>query len=137
MVTGHVRGDLRGQPREGTVAMLGTERVILGEDGAFRFAVMPGRYHLKVCCSQRFQAIDREVVVEKSDIVLDLDPNPLAEIKGHLEIPERAKVPYELHILAALEGTNVVDRAVAAADGTFTLHLLAGDWEIRVDNLPA
>ena len=28
----------------------GSERMILGKDGAFRFAVMPGRYHLKICC---------------------------------------------------------------------------------------
>jgi hypothetical protein len=54
MVRGHVRGDIPGTPWAGAVAMLGTERVILGEDGAFRFAVMPGRYHLDTTC--RFAA---------------------------------------------------------------------------------
>ena len=137
MVTGHVRGDLPGHPWAGTAAMLGPDRVILGEDGAFSFAVKPGRYHLKVCCSPYFQAIDRDVVVEKSDIVLDLQPNALMEIKGRLEIQGRTKVPYGLNVLAALEGTNVVDRAVTAEGGTFALHLSTGTWEIRMDSLPA
>jgi hypothetical protein len=117
--------------------MLGSERMILGKDGAFRFAVMPGRYHLKICCSNYFQSIDREVLVEKNDVGLDLTVKPLIEIKGRLEIQRSAQVPSGFLVTAALEGTNVVDRATTEADGTFTFHLLAGNWEIRVENLPA
>lgn len=137
MVIGHVRGDMPGTPWAGAVAMLGAERVTLGEDGAFRFAVMPGRYHLKICCSEYFQSIDREVLVEKNDVVLDLTANPLIEINGRLEVQRSTPVPSGFLVTAALEGTNVVDRATTAADGTFTFHLLAGHWEIRVENLPA
>ena len=137
MVMGHVRGDLPGSPWAGTVVTLGPEYVILGQDGAFSFAMMPGRYSLKVCCSERFQAIDREVVVGRSDISLDLEPNPLTEVKGRLEIQGGTQVPYGFLISASLQGTNVVDRAATAVDGTFTFHLLPGDWEIRMDNLPA
>jgi hypothetical protein len=137
MVTGQVRGDLPGKPWAGAVATLGPEHVILGEDGIFSFAMMPGRYHLNVCCSLDFQAIDRDVTVEKSDIALDLEATPLMEVRGQLTIQGGTQVPYGFIISAALEGTNVVDRVVTAVDGTFTFHLLAGNWEIHMDNLPA
>jgi hypothetical protein len=74
--------------------------------------------------------------VEKSDVVLDLTANPLIEINGRLEVQRSTAVSSGFLVTAALEGTNVVDRATTEADGTFTFHLLAGDWEIRVENLP-
>jgi hypothetical protein len=137
MVTGQVRGDLPGQPWTGTVVTLGREQTILAADGAFSFAMMPGRYNLSVCCSEHFQAINREVIVEKSDIALDLAVNPLKEIKGRLEIRGGTQIPYGYILSARLDGTNVVDRVTTATDGTFTFHLLEGDWEIQMDNLPS
>jgi len=136
LVTGHVRGDLPGNPWAGTVARLGSDWVILGADGIFSFAVMPGRYSLNVCCSERFQAINREIVVEKNDIALTLEVNPLTEIEGRLQIRGGTQIPYGFLVSAALEGTNVVDREATAVDGTFKFHLLAGNWEIHMDNLP-
>jgi hypothetical protein len=136
LVAGQVRGDLPGQPWAGTVASLGPEYTILGPDGTFSFAVMPGRYNLSVCCSQSFQAINREVVVEQTDIALALEPKPLMEIKGRLVIQGGTQVPYGYILSARLEGTNVVDRVATAVDGTFAFHLMAGNWEIHMENLP-
>jgi len=137
MVTGQVRGDLPDQPWAGTVVTLGTEYAILGPDGAFSFAMMPGRYNLNVCCSRRFQGINTEVVVvENRDIALNLEANPLTEIQGRLVIQGGIQVPYGYLLSARLDGTNVVDRVTTAVDGTFAFHLLEGNWEIHMDNLP-
>jgi hypothetical protein len=135
-VSGQLRGEVADKPWAGTFAQLGTDNVILGEDGAFKFAVLPGRYRLFVCCSPRFQGINKEVVVEKADVSLDLEVTPLTEIKGQLAIQGGTQVPYGYLISAALAGSNIVDHAETDVDGSFKFHLMQGDWEIRMDNMP-
>lgn len=137
IVSGRIGWDLPDHPWAGTVVSLGTENAIIAPDGEFKFSMLPGRYRLKVCCSTRFQGIDQEVLVEKTDIALNLVATPLTEIAGQLTVQGNAQVPYGFLISAAKAGTNMVARTATEADGTFKLHLLEGDWEIRMENLPA
>jgi hypothetical protein len=137
IVSGRLRWDLADRPWSGAVVSLGTENELLTADGEFKFAMLPGRYRLKICCSVRFQGIDQEVIVGKNDIALDLVATPLTEIAGQLTVQGGAQVPYGYLISAAMDGTNMVDRAATAVDGTFKFHLLEGNWEIRLENLPA
>ena len=135
-VSGRVHGKTAGSPWAGTTATLGPEVAILAADGEFKFSMLPGHYRLTICCSVGFQAVEKEVVVEKSDVTVDVEVNPLREIKGSLAIQGGVQVPYGFLISASRAGSNVVAHAETAVDGSFTLHLMEGDWEIHMDNLP-
>jgi len=136
IVSGRVTGEMSDHPWIGSVVELGPERAILSEDGRFSFAVMPGPYSLKVCCSMRFAAISKDLVVGADDIKLDLPVEPLTQIQGHVVIQKSTQVPYGFLVTASRTGTNVVDRAATAIDGTFAFHLMEGLWKASLENLP-
>lgn len=137
IVSGRLSWDLSDRPWGGAVVSLGTESEVLAPDGEFRFSMLPGRYRLKICCSVRFQGIDQEVIVEKNDIALKLVAIPLTEIAGRLTVQGDAQVPYGFLVTASMPGTNMVARVATETDGTFKFHLLEGNWELRMENLPA
>lgn len=137
IVSGRVTGSMQGTPWVGTVAMLGVEKVFLAADGAFRFVIPPGEYSFVICCSPRFESIRRAVVVSDHDIHLELVARPLIEISGRVVIVDSARPPHGFLVAARLPGTNVVDKAYTAPDGTFAFHLMEGQWRIDIDNLPA
>jgi hypothetical protein len=137
IVSGRLTWDLSDRPWGGAVVSIGTENAVLAPDGEFRFAMLPGRYRLKICCSVRFQGIDQEVIVEKNDIALEIMAVPLTEIAGRLTVRGDAQVPYGFLVTASMAGTNMVARASTEADGSFKFHLLEGNWEVRMENLPA
>ena len=135
VVAGRIKGDFTDSPWAGMVLHLGAESVTLGQDGKFSFSVMPGIHILRMCCSDRFWQIYREIEVEDRDLYFELDAHPLQEISGHLVTPSEKPLTYPLKISAWLIGTNTVDRALVASDGSFVLHLSEGDWRIELDNL--
>ena len=134
-VTGHVTGDFAGTPWAGTVAKLGTEQALIPPDGRFNFVVSPGRYPVGVCCSPDFQAIEDTVEVIDRNVEITLVARPLIEVTGEVSGDLSSRQGFT--ISARLQGTNVVDRAVTAADGRFLLRLREGTWAIDVDELPA
>jgi hypothetical protein len=136
LVSGRVTGDLPDHPWAGTVIRLGSEQSILTDDGSFRFAVLPGTYILTVCCSGRFQGIREEITVADRDLDLSLIAHPLKEIPGRLVIRGGEQLAYGFIVSATLDGSNIVERAVTALDGTFALHVMEGDWQVAVENLP-
>jgi len=119
------------------ILYLGTEALALKEDGRFSFTVTPGTHILKVCCSQRFRQIYREIEVEDRDLYFELEARPLLKIAGQLSTPNEKPVNYALNVSAWLIGTNTVDRTVVQSDGSFAFHLTEGDWRIELDNLRA
>jgi len=137
IITGRVSGDgMPDRPWAGASVQLGPDRQVLGEDGRFQFAVMPGAYTLTVCCSLRFQGIDRQLVVDGQDMELDLSLTPLRRVAGLLTIERGVEPPRGFQIAAAREGSNVVDRATTNAEGAFAFHLSEGKWSLSIDNLP-
>ena len=136
LVEGQVTGDFEDRPWVGTVVHLGSEYTILDGDGRFRFAVLPGTYILTVCCSPRFQSIYQELVVSRQDIRLDLVARGLTEIPGQVFVVGGTQIPFGFVVSATQPGTNVVDRATTDIEGKFALHLMDGDWQLQVENLP-
>lgn len=138
IVTGRVTSDsMRDKPWAGVAVQLGPERRVLAEDGGFQFAMMPGKYSLKVCCSLRFQAIDQEIVLNgRDDVDLNLGLTPLTPIEGKVTIERGTEPPRGFAISVSLENSNIVDRALTDIDGEFLFHLSAGKWTLSIDNLP-
>lgn len=134
LVSGRIKGDFKDRPWAGTVLYFGSESMTLKEDGAFDFSVFPGIHILKVCCSNRFQQIYREIHVEDRDLYFELEASPLLKIPGRLETPQGKPLRYSVNLSASLIDTNVVDRTVVASDGSFAFHLSEGEWRIGVDN---
>jgi hypothetical protein len=116
---------------------LGTETKPLAPDGSFSFAALPGVHILRVCCSKRFQSIYREVTVADKNVELELIAEPLREIAGRVLTPEKKPLRTALKVSMWRVGTNRVDRGVVFSDGTFFFHLIKGNWQVQVDNLPA
>lgn len=135
-VKGRVTGDFPDRPWAGTVAHLGGERATLTEEGTFEFSRSPGTYILKICCSDRFRWIYREVMVIDQDVHLDLVAQPLVDVPGRLIIRDPSVRRSGLRVSAWLVGTNVIERAVTLSDGSFTLHLVEGKWQVDVENAP-
>jgi hypothetical protein len=137
LVSGRVVGDdLPDRPWTGTIIYFGSERAVLTRDGRFRFSALPGTHILTVCCSPRFQRIYREITVADRDIELELVARPLKEIPGRLIVRGQPQLAERVEVSAKLVGSNMVDRTVTAADGTFAFHLMEGDWQVNVENLP-
>jgi hypothetical protein len=134
-VAGRIKGDFRDSPWAGMVLFFGSERVTLRKDGKFSFSAMPGIHILRVCCSDRFREIYREIEVEDRDLYFELEARPLLKIKGQLSTPDEKPLKYVLNLSASLAGTNMVDRTFVASDGSFTFNLTEGDWRIELDNL--
>ena len=135
-VKGKVRGDFPDKPWAGTVAYLGGEKATLTEAGTFQFSRSPGTYILKICCSDRFRWIYREVLILDRDVHLDLVAQPIVDVPGRLIVFDESMRRSQLKISAWLVGTNVIEKAVTLADGSFTLHLVEGKWQVDVDNAP-
>lgn len=138
IVTGRVSNEsMRDKPWAGAAVQLGPERQVLAEDGGFQFAMMPGKYSLKVCCSLRFRAIDQEIELNgRDDIDLNLELTPLTRIEGQITIENGTEPPRGFAISVSLDNSNVVDRAMSDIDGEFLFHLSEGTWTLSIDNLP-
>ena len=137
LVSGRVVGDdLPDRPWASTIIYFGSEQAVLTQDGRFRFSALPGTHILTVCCSPRFQRIYREITVADRDIELELVARPLKEIPGRLVVQGKPQPAERLEVSAKLVGSNMVDRTISAPDGTFALHLMEGDWQVDVENLP-
>jgi hypothetical protein len=134
LVSGRVIGDFADSPWAGSVVVFGNEQAVLTADGTFSFAMFPGTYPLSVCCSTRFQRIYREISVAGNSQYIELPAEPLLEITGQVVNPRGFK--QAVKISAWLIGTNTVERTVIASDGTFTFHVMKGDWQVNFDNLP-
>jgi hypothetical protein len=134
-VAGRIKGDYKDSPWAGMTLFFGSERVTLKEDGKFSFTVSPGVYILRLCCSNRFRQIYREIEVEDRDLYFELDARPLLKIAGELATPPEKPLKYVLNISAWQLGTNTVDRTFVASDGSFAFHLTEGNWRIELDNL--
>ena len=135
-ITGRISGDFRDHPWEGTIAYLGAEKSILSKKGTFEFSRAPGTYILKICCSERFQRIYREVTVSDRDVHLDLVAEPVVHVPGQLIVLDETLRPSNLKISAWLMGTNVLETSVTLADGSFKLRLTQGKWQVDVENAP-
>lgn len=135
VVSGRIKGDFTDAPWKGMDLVFGSERTTLREDGKFSFAVMPGTHILKMCCSERFRQIYREIEVEDRELYFELEAQPLLKIAGHVSTPREKPLEYALNVSAWLIGTNTVDRTIVASDGSFAFHLTEGDWRIELDNL--
>ena len=135
-VKGRVTGDFPDKPWTGTVAYLGGEKSTLTEEGTFKFSRSPGTYILKICCSDRFRWIYREVLIIDRDVHLELVAQPIVDVPGRVIILDDSVRRSNLKISAWLVGTNVIEAAVTLADGSFTLHLVEGKWQVDVDNAP-
>jgi hypothetical protein len=135
-VKGRVTGDFPDKPWAGTVAYLGGEKSTLNEEGTFQFSRSPGTYILKICCSDRFRWIYREVLITDRDVHLDLVAQPIVDVPGRVIILDDSVRRSNLKISAWLVGTNVLEAAVTLSDGSFTLHLVEGRWQVDVDNAP-
>jgi len=134
-VSGRIKGDFPDYPWTGMLLFFGPERVTLRPDGKFSFSVMPGTYILRMCCSERFRQIYREIEVDDRDLDFELEAEPLLKIEGRLSTPEKKPLKYVLNLSASLVGTNMVDRTFVASDGSFAFHLTEGDWRIELENL--
>ena len=88
VVAGRIKGDFPDAPWTGMLLFLGPERVALRSDGKFSFSVMPGTHILKICCSDRFQQIYREIEVEDRDLYFELEARPLVKVEGKLSTPD-------------------------------------------------
>lgn len=132
LVTGRIKGDFPDHPWTGTVIALGSDQSVLTDDGTFRFAALPGTHILTVCCSVRFQRIYKEITLTDHDLELELMAHPLKEVAGQVVSRKRGQSVSGLVVTASQVGSNVVDRAVTQADGSFALHLTEGDWELAV-----
>jgi hypothetical protein len=135
-VSGRVTGSFPDHPWAGTVVYLGSEHAVLTQDGRFSFAALPGTHILTVCCSARFQHIYKEVTVTDRRLEIELVAQPLKEIPGRLVIRGGEELASGFIISARHLESNVVDRAVTSLDGTFALHVMEGDWQVAVENLP-
>ena len=135
VVAGRIKGDFPDAPWTGMLLFLGPERVALRSDGKFSFSVMPGTHVLKMCCSDRFQQIYREIEVEDRDLYFELEARPLVKVEGKLSTPDEKPLKYVLNLSASLVGTNTVDRTFVSSDGSFAFHLTEGNWRIELDNL--
>jgi hypothetical protein len=133
---GRVTGDFPDKPWAGTIAYLGGEKMTLTEEGTFKFSRSPGTYILKICCSDRFRNIYREVLITDRDVHLELTAQPVVDVPGRLIVLDESVKRSSLRISAWLVGTNVIENAVTLADGSFTLHLVEGNWQVDVDNAP-
>ena len=99
------------------------------------FVSPPGLYILKVCCSDRFDRIYKEILVEDRDLYFEVEAMPLRQISGRVVTPSGKPLRYTLQISAWLVGTNTVDRTIVSSDGAFVLRLSEGEWRVDLDNL--
>lgn len=135
-VTGRVSGDFPDHPWAGTTVYFGNEKAKLKESGAFSFSAMPGSHVLKVCCSERFRWIYREVQVVDRDVDLNLTAEPLVAVPGRLLVTVDGAKLSGFKVSAWMVGTNIIETAITLSDGSFALHLTEGTWEVDVDNPP-
>ena len=135
-VDGRVSGDFPDHPWDGTFAYLGAEKIGIGKDGTFQFSRSPGTYILKVCCSERFRWIYKEVTIIDQDVHLELRAEPLIAVPGQVILHHEDLPRAGLKISAWLMGTNILETAVTLSDGSFTLHLIEGKWQVDVENAP-
>jgi hypothetical protein len=131
-IRGSVVGNFADHPWAGTAISVGDDQSILKADGKFDLTVPPGRYVVKVCCSERFESIRRGVEVKDGDIDLELQTQPLWEIPGHLIVPEGKPLKRLATIAVRRLYTNSEKTAVVSDDGTFLLRLSTGNWKVRV-----
>src|SRR5262245_61450283 len=82
VVSGRITGKFTDAPWTGMLLYLGTEEIALKADGKFSFTVIPGTHILKMCCSQRFRQIYREIEVEDRDLYFELEAQPLLKVAG-------------------------------------------------------
>jgi hypothetical protein len=135
-ITGKVTGDFPDHPWEGTLAYLGGEKMALTKEGTFEFSRSPGTYILKVCCSSRFRYIYEEVTLVDRNVNLNLIAEPIVDVPGQLIVLDESLPRARVKISAWLKNTNVVEYSVTLADGSFTLHLVQGKWQVDVENAP-
>lgn len=136
-VTGRIKGDFADSPWAGTTIHLGGLKQPVTADGTFSFTVSPGLHILKVCCSDRFERIYREILVEDRDLYFEVEAKPLRQISGRVMTPTGKPLRYTLQVSAWLVGTNTVDRTVVSSDGAFVFRLSEGEWRVDIDNLKA
>jgi hypothetical protein len=134
-ITGRIKGDFPDRPWAGTTVNFGQQKAALTEDGTFSFVSPPGLYILKVCCSDRFDRIYKEILVEDRDLYFEVEAMPLRQISGRVVTPSGKPLRYTLQISAWLVGTNTVDRTIVSSDGAFVLRLSEGEWRVDLDNL--
>jgi hypothetical protein len=132
-ITGHVTGEFADRPWDGATIHVGDERSILNADGKFDFAVAPGVYVLKVCCSDRFEPIRREIRVT-DDTHVELHADPIMEIPGQLIVPKGTQLNNPLSVSVRRLFTKAVKLTPVSANGAFSLHLSKGDWKVSVEN---
>jgi hypothetical protein len=137
LVSGRIKGDFPDRPWVGTTIYFGKESAALTDDGTFTFAVPPGTHVLRVCCSHRFERIDRTIEVEDRDLYFELEARALRQISGRVAAPAGKPLKYTLQLSAWLIGTNTVERTIVSSDGSFVLRLSEGDWRVDLDNLKA
>jgi hypothetical protein len=135
-VEGRVSGDFPDHPWVGTFAYLGAEKIALNKSGTFQFSRSPGTYILKICCSEKFRWIYREVTIIDRDVHLELRAEPLVTVPGSVIFYDDELRRDGLKISAWLLGTNILETAVTLSDGSFTLHLIEGKWQVNVENTP-
>src|SRR5262245_42861111 len=107
-VRGIVTGEFPDQPWAGAAVYVGDERSILKADGKFEFALFPGAYIVKVCCSERFEPIRRKVEVKDQAQFVELHAEPLLKVPGRLVVPEGA----ELNSLASVSARRIYTNSV-------------------------
>jgi hypothetical protein len=134
-IAGRVTGNFAEPPWIGAVVYFGREQSSLNADGKFAFDVRPGVYVLRVCCSQSFDPIRRELEVKDKDLYVELHAEPLLEILGRLIIPEGKQLPSLPSVSARRIYTRVIKTAAFSPDGTFSLFLSRGDWKVNVEDL--
>lgn len=135
-VSGRVTGDFPDHPWAGSTVYFGNDKRKLGEDGTFSFPSAPGKHVLKVCCSERFRWIYREVTVVDRDVEVNLTAEPLVAVPGKVVMLGKGTKLSGYRVTAWLVGTNIVEAAITLSDGSFALHLIEGTWEVDVDKLP-
>jgi len=135
-ITGKISGDFPDQPWAGTTAYLGGEKIALSREGTFQFSRSPGTYILKICCSDKFRYIYEEVTIVDRNVDLNLVAEPFVYVPGQLIVLDESLSPAKLKISAQLMDTNVTETSVTLADGSFSLRLIAGKWQVDVENAP-
>jgi len=130
---GRVTGEFADPPWVGAVVYVGRERSTLKADGKFEFALPPGVYVLRVCCSEWFEPIRREIQVKDKDLYVELPVEPLLEIPGRLVVPDGEQLKSPVSVSARRIYTNKVKTAVVSAKGTFSLRLSRGEWKVNLE----
>src|SRR4029434_9755868 len=121
-VTGRVTGDFLDHPWKGTTVYFGNNKAKLAKDGMFSFSAVPGTHVLKVCCSERFRWIYREITVVDRDVDLYLTAEPLVSVPGRVVVSGDGAKLSGFKVTAWLVGTNIIEGAITLSDGSFALH---------------